>query len=125
MNVEAKTPAPAKELSELSVAAAKKNILKKLVFSKPSDKTIIKMVITPKAIGGKGVLQAEYFHKDNKVTHKNIVIDEKTSDALFELSEAFSQINLICNGCECEYRRSSSGKQVLIGAPKASRSIAG
>ena len=125
MNVEAKTSAPAKELSELSVAAANKNILKKLVFSKPSDKTIIKMVITPKAIGGKNVLQAEYFHKDNKVTHKNIVIDEKTSDLLFDLSEAFSQINLICNGCECEYRRSSSGKQVLIGAPKASRFILG
>ena len=111
------------QLCDLALVAANKNILKKLVFSKPKDKTILKMVLSPKQIGGKKVLQAEYFHKDNKVTHKNIALDKNASAVIIELTGTFSQINLICNGCECEYRCSSSEKHVLIGATKASKFI--
>ena len=110
-------------LAELAVIAAQKNILKKMVFSKPKDKTLLKMVMTPKTLGKNKVLQAEYFHKDNKATHKNIPLDEKTSALLLELAEAFSQINLICLGCECEYRCSSSDNHILLGEKKARKFI--
>lgn len=113
------------KLAELATVAAQKNLIRKIVFSKPQDKSILKMVISQKQIGKKNMLQAEYFHKDNKVTHTNIPIDENTSAIILELAEAFSQINLICNGCECQYRSSSPEKHVLIGGPKAERFILG
>jgi len=115
----------AAQLVSLVIAAADKNILKKVVFSKPHDKTLIKTVLSPKYISNKKVLQAEYFHRDNKVTHKNITLDENASATILEMSGAFSQINLICNGCECEYRSSSPEKHVLIGGAKAERFIMG
>ena len=111
------------KLSELAAAAAQKNILKKLVFSKPHDKSLQKMVMTPKKIGKSNMLQGEYFHKDNKVTHKNLSIDENTSAAILAVAEDFSQINLICTNCECEYRISSQGKHVLINERKAESAI--
>ena len=64
------------ELVELITLSAEKQALKKAVFSKPSDATILKMVMTMRKIGGECVLQAEYFHKDNKATHKNIPLKD-------------------------------------------------
>ena len=64
------------DLVDLILTAVEKQALKKAVFSKPSDPTILKMVMTIRRIGGECVLQAEYFHKDNKATHKNIPLNE-------------------------------------------------
>lgn len=96
---------------------SKKNILKKAVFSKPSDKDVLRMVATVKIIGKKQVLQAEYFMRDNKAIHKNIDFDD-LSVALSEIVPSFSQINLISTAGECELRRSKSGKTTLIGGNK-------
>ena len=117
--------ASAQKLVELTLMAVEKNLLKKAVFSKPKDKTLLKLCLSQKQIGKKNMLQCEYFHKDNKVSHRNIPIDENTSAVILELVEDFSQINLICNGCECQYRCSSPEKHTLIGGPKAERFILG
>lgn len=117
--------ASAQKLVELTLMSVEKNLLKKAVFSKPKDKTLLKLCLSQKQIGKKNMLQCEYFHKDNKVTHRNIPIDENTSAVILELAEDFSQINLICNGCECQYRCSSPEKHTLIGGPKAERFILG
>ena len=61
------------KISTLIISAARAHALKKAVFSKPTDKTILKIVMSEKLISGNPTLQAEYFHKDNKVTHKNFV----------------------------------------------------
>ncbi len=104
-------------LTELIILAAEKQALKKVVFSKPQDKTITKTVMTLRNIGGQNILQAEYFHKDNKATHKNIPLTEATY-ALSDIASGFSQINLICTVGECEFKVSKSGNCVLLGRDK-------
>lgn len=98
--------------------SARARKLKKAVLSKPVDKTLLRSVLTLRAIGGKAALQAELFHKDNKVTHLNFVLDSTDADAICEFACVYSQINLICDGAECEYRCSSSGKTVVLGDKK-------
>ena len=110
-------------LSELIITAAKKQKIIKAVFSKPTDKNIFKMVITLRGKEKKLFLQAEYFHKDNKVTHRNIFINEYTQEELVNIAENFSQINLICTDGECEYKCSSSGKKILIGGDKLEKKL--
>jgi len=107
-------------ISELLLAAADKHVLRKAVFSKPSDKTLLKAVMTEKSISGRANLQIELFHTDNKVTHKNIPLETATAQSLGEIGEGYMQINLLCNGAECEYRLSSSGRSVVLGDKKVS-----
>ena len=64
------------KICALIISAANKSMLKKAILSKPADKTIQKVVLTCKVISKKNSLQAELFHKDNKVTHKNFALDE-------------------------------------------------
>ena len=55
----------AEALVALLTEAAKEGILRRAVFSKPHDRSLQKTVLTVKTIGGKEVLQAETFHRDN------------------------------------------------------------
>ena len=109
-------------LCELIKLAAKKQALKKAVFSKPADKTLLKAVVTLRNIGNKTLLQAEYFHTDNKATHKNIQLDDATAE-LTSMIAGFAQINLICTVGECEFKRSKSDKQIIIGEDKVRRAL--
>ena len=110
------------KLSELIFLCAKKEALKKAIFSKPSDASITKMVMTLRNIGSQNLLQAEYFHTDNKATHKNIAFDEALA-FLDETISGFSQINLISTVGDCEYKVSKSGKSVIIGGDKLERAL--
>jgi hypothetical protein len=106
------------QLSDMIVLAASKNALKKAVFSKPADKSIIKAVVSPISLGGSPCLQAEFFHSDNKATHKNISLGKDDRDILLGMTEAFSQVNVYTSEGECEYRVSNKGKSVLLGGDK-------
>ena len=108
---------PDEAASALISLAASKNILKKAVFSKPTDKNVVRMVATQKIIGKRQMLQAEYFMRDNKALHKNVELSQ-LSAALSEIVPSFSQINVITTAGECELRRSKSGKATLIGGAK-------
>ena len=112
------------KLSSLILLAAEKRMLKKAVCSKPTDKTLIKTVITLKSIGGAPALQAELFHKDNKATHKNFPLSALSTEALAEFLSDYIQINLICESADCEYRLSTSGKSVVINEKKIERALA-
>ncbi|MBQ8850390.1 MAG: SAM-dependent methyltransferase [Clostridia bacterium] len=105
-------------ISRLILSAANRQTLRKAVFSKPDDKALQKAVLTLRESKSKRFLQAEYFHKDNKVTHKNINLDSNAEKSLYEMAENFSQINLLTADGDCEYRCSASGKKVLLGAEK-------
>lgn len=105
----------------LIASAAEKQSLRKAVLSKPKDKTLQKAVVTLRQASGKCFLQAEYFHKDNKVTHKNITLEEGVKEALYGISEGFMQINLLTADGDCEYKCSSSGKRVLLGGDKLAK----
>ena len=111
------------KVSSLILLSADKRMLKKAVCSKPSDKALLKTVITLKSIGGAPALQAELFHKDNKATHKNFPLSAISAEALAEFLADYMQINLICDGADCEYRLSSSGKSVVINDKKVERAL--
>ena len=110
-------------IADLTVTAANLQRLKKAVLSKPQDKTLQKAVLTLRKANRASVLQVEFFHKDNKVTHKNIELNDATPSVLSALAEGFLQFNLICSDGECEYKCSSSGKTVLLGADKLERKL--
>ena len=109
------------KICSLIIASAEKRILKKAVLSKPTDKTLQKNVLTLKSISGNPVIQAELFHKDNKATHQNLSLSQITPDALADIACSYLQINLICDGGECEYKCSSSGKTVVLGDKRIER----
>ena len=113
------------DLCRLIIIAANKNQLKKAVFSKPTDKTLLKAVMSCMSISDKLCLQAEYFHKDNKVTHKNFHIDTENHvlPAICDMIDAFGQVNLLTAVGDCEYRTSSKGKSVLLGGEKLLRKL--
>lgn len=111
------------KISDLIIASANKGVLKKAVLSKPLDKSILKTVLGVKIISGKPALQAETFHKDNKATHKNLPLSNLNGEELVKLCGEFMQINLICNGAECEYKCSSSGKSVILNDKKVMRLV--
>ena len=94
--------------------SANKQTLKKAIFSKIKDKTVLKTVLTLKSISGKLCLQAESFHTDNKAKHENINFDAAHS-RLCEMVDSCLQVNLITTVGECEYKASKSGKITLIG----------
>ena len=113
---------PSQRLAKLIVLAAEKKSLKKVVFSKSSDLSISKVVMTLRNIAAKDLIQAEYFHTDNKATHKNIQISDAPA-VLFEMISAFAQINLITTAGDCEYKLSKSGNSVLIGGDKLEKAL--
>ena len=104
------------ELACAILSSAKKQLLKKAVFSKSADKSIVRTTITLKSISGKPCLQAESLHTDNKAKHENIFIDtEEAVNSLEALISSFAQVNVITTVGDCEYKASKSGTQTLIG----------
>ena len=111
------------KIASLILLSAEKNQLKKVILSKPVDKSIQKTVLTKRQISKKDALQAETFHKDNKATHKNLFLDELDAEALCSLLCEYKQINLITALGECELRTSSSGKIALLNDKRLERAL--
>ena len=106
-------PTAAAQLAELIALSAASSRLKKAVFSKPSDPSVLRVVITLRTVGGKTVAQAETLKRDNKALHENLL---PTDTARFlELIEGFGQVNLLTTAGDCELRRAKSGKTTLLG----------
>lgn len=103
------------DLAAAILCSAEKQVLKKAVFSKHIDKSILKTVVTLKSISGRLCLQAESFHSDNKAKHENISLDGNAAARLCEMIASCMQVNLITTVGECEYKASKSGKITLIG----------
>ncbi len=117
MNFDINKLSPDEAMARVIALASEKSILKKAVFSKPHEKSVVRMVATLRIIGKKQMLQAEYFMSDNKAIHKNIAFFE-LYDALLQIIPAFSQVNVITTAGDCELKRSKSGKTTLIGTNK-------
>ena len=105
-------------LSILIMRAAEQKILKKVVFSKSEDPFILRANATLKMIGKEEKLQCEYFQRDNKAIHKNLALDSNFLSVMEEMAAGFAQINLLTTAGDCEYKRSKSGKEALIGGEK-------
>ena len=110
-------------MGALISVAAQNGVLRRAVFSKPDDKQTAKCVLTLRKIGKNTLLQAETFRTDNKALHENIELTNESR--LSALVDAFSQVNLLTTVGDCEYRRSKSGKCVIINEAKLSRALQG
>ena len=111
------------QLLRLIEKSAASETLKKLVLSRPSAGDALKATVTLKSISGETVLQIETMHSDNKAKHKNVKIGE--NEALIELLEVFSQINLNTTAGDCELKRSKSGNTVLLRGDKLEKALFG
>ena len=103
--------------------AAQKGALRKAVLSKSKNKSIIKAVVSPISLGDNLCLQTEYFHSDNKATHKNITVDENCASSLSVIFEDFSQINVLTHLGDCEYKSSNKGNSIIIGGDKLKKKL--
>ena len=108
-------------LVSLISLSSKKCFLKKAVFSKCDDKSIRRAVASLFTDGDTLHIQVEYFMTDGKALHKNISTDDTA--AIEDIAKAFSQINLIGDGAEAEYKRSKSGNETIIGEKKFSTAL--
>ena len=103
-------------LSNLVALLIEKKALKKIALSKPDAIDEIKSVIAPKSISGEYAIQIETFSKDNKAYHRNI--KNNFEKELRNIFDGYAQINVISTVGDCQYMRSKSGKEALIGDKK-------
>ena len=101
-----------------------KEIIKKLVFSRPRSSETARVSGRLCAHRGRKILALEFSLPGNTVSHKNVGKDELPL-VLAELTEEYRQANLITQLGDVEYKTSDSGKEALLGADKLSRRILG
>ena len=111
------------EFAALSLLAAKQHLLRKLVFSRPIEGDIVRIVGTLRQIGARPMLQLESFHRDNKATHRNLSLEEDITSTLAQLVATFGQINLLTSCGEAEYRRNKKGNSVVLGSDKLRKGL--
>ncbi len=112
------------KFTQLLLDAYNKEIIRKLVFSRPKSSEIVKVSARLVAHRGKKFLAFEYSLPGNTVSHKNAGSED--FDAIFdELLCEYKQANLITTLGDVEWKLSSSDKEVLLGADKLSRKMSG
>ena len=89
-----------------------RRILKKAVFSKPDDRSVIKLVITPFLSKSEAQLAAESFGTDNKAIRKN---HPYSPDLLESALKGFRQVNIFTTAGDLEIRRSKSDSIHIAG----------
>lgn len=102
------------QITDIIKKAAESSTLKKIIFSKSRDKSIIKT--TAMILSGKGgsFFQLESFSADNKAFHKNIALED-APEVLAKISlDNFMQTNILTSAGDCEIKISKSGA-VYIG----------
>ena len=96
--------------------------LKKLILSRPADKTILRTEGRLFEKKGECFLQLETFTADGKALHRNVAVRE-AADVLMTTFTNYRQLNLITTGGDLEARISSKGKLLLSGKLKAGRRL--
>lgn len=109
---------------EIATLSMQREIIKKLVFSRPKSSEIQKVSARLVAHRGRRMLAFEYSLPGNTVSHKN-VSEDMVSDALAELLCEYSQANLITTLGDAEWKLSKSGKEALLGADKLKNKLSG
>lgn len=105
----------------LTLAAAGASKLSRVILSKPKVGDVIKTVMTPRVISGRGMLQAETFTRDGKAYHKNVEMTDEAS--LYELFSGYSQINIFTPAREAQFSLSKKGKPLYSGIDAAMRAL--
>ncbi len=105
-------------------SAAEKEVLKKLVLSRPKASEITKISARLCAHRGRRVLAMELALPGNTVSHKNISLD-KIDCELSELLSEYRQANLITTLGDAEWKCSKSGSEVTLGGEALKRKLGG
>ncbi len=92
--------------------------LKKLILSRPSDKSILRTEGHLFEKKGEAFLQLETFTSDGKALHRNIAVAE-AAEAILTVFADYRQLNIITTGGDAEARLSSKGKLLLSGKLKS------
>ncbi len=88
--------------------------LRKIVFSKPADPTVVKSEAIPVLLKGETVMQITRYLTDGKALHENVTMDA-LPDKVTEMAPAFGQINLLAAGGEVQVRCTKKGKWLYTG----------
>ncbi len=104
-------------VNELFLEILDKRILKKAVFSKSEDKSVIRDTVSLKEKKGNVFASVERLTKDNKAFHRTLSPD--TCVAVQELekmiNEDFRQLNIMTTAGDIEIKRSKSGTVHISG----------
>lgn len=106
-------------LAKLSV---ERESLKRIVFSKPTDRTVLRAVASLKRIGGRTMLQTETFYRDGKARHVNTE-PASLEETLGALLPQYHQINVLTTAGDAELRVSKGGKMTVLGADRVLRAL--
>ena len=112
------------EFIAVVLEAFDREIIKKLVLSRPVTSEIVRVSARQVSHRGRGLLAFEYSLPGNTVSHKNAVRVE-IEEILTGLIGEYRQANLITTLGEVEWKISSSGKEALLGADKLMRKMSG
>ena len=113
-----------KKFIEVVLLAFDKEIIKKLVFSRPRSSEIAKISCRLVAHRGIRILALENSLPGNTVSHKNLSRQEIEGELSHLLGE-YRQANLITTLGEVEWKISSKGSEVLLGSDKLIRKMTG
>ncbi len=112
------------QLAEAVHLSFNREVIKKLVFSRPRGTEVQRVSGRLVAHRGQRMLVLEYSLRDNTVSHRNIREDALRQTVL-ELADEYSQINLITTAGECEWKISKGGKEALLGTERLKSRLAG
>ena len=101
-----------------------REIIKKLVFSRPKESEISKVSARLVLHKSRRILALEYSLPGNTVSHKNVGKDGLV-EILTELLGEYAQANLITTLGEVEWKLSKSGKEALLGQEKLKNKLSG
>lgn len=113
-----------REFIKVVLLAFDKEIIKKLVFSRPKTSEIVKVSGRLVAHRGRKILALENSLPGNTVSHKNLSREELEGELALLLAE-YRQANLITTLGEVEWKISQKGAQALLGADKLVRKMSG
>lgn len=97
------------KITEIINTAANDGTLKKIVLSKPVDKSVLKRAVIIAKVGGALKYKLETFTKDNKAFHELLPLDSGAEVIAESALSEFMQTNIITTSGECEIKRSKSG----------------
>ena len=101
-----------------------REVIKKLVFSRPKTSEVQKVSARLVAHRGRRMLAFEYSLPGNTVSHKNVG-EDAVAEAISELISEYAQVNLITTLGDVEWKLSKSGKEALLGADKLKNKLEG
>lgn len=102
--------------------AVRREVLKKIVFSRPIESEFVKVSGRLSAHRGRVFLSMEYHYPSSTVSQKNLLPGDIESE-LSHLINEFRQANITTSLGDVEYKVSSSGKSVVLGLDKAERRL--